>query len=75
MSGSIQNINPDLLRAFEDGYDTCLREMQDKEQRKHGYWKLHSSIYACSVCGSTVSYLRSKYCPHCGARMDGDTDG
>ena len=27
----------------------------------------------CSVCGSNVAW-RTLYCPHCGAKMDGETN-
>ena len=48
----------------------------------HGQWYLlddcaNAGVY-CSTCGRRVhreefayKKLRSKYCPHCGARMDG----
>lgn len=52
---------------------------------KHGFWKDEIMYIACSVCGAKYSneivfmnrnleYERPKYCPDCGARMDGDTD-
>ena len=45
----------------------------------HGRWefdKVEIEVY-CSVCGHNApvgmsSYIRHKYCPHCGARMDGE---
>lgn len=52
----------------------------------HGEWYLlddcaNAGLY-CSVCSRRVhreefSYkkLRSKYCPHCGAKMDGGNEG
>lgn len=51
----------------------------------HGRWHLlddcaNAGLY-CSACGRRVhreefayKKLRSKYCPHCGARMDGGDD-
>ena len=49
---------------------------------RHGRWvcignKPHL-IYGCSECGDQWGYgsmLHMKYCPHCGARMDGDGNG
>ena len=51
---------------------------------RHGYWKdrdsskfVVSKTGKCSVCGS-ICYSHTwdgqmpNYCPHCGARMDGD---
>ena len=45
----------------------------------HGRWefdKVEMEVY-CSVCGHNApigmsSYIRTNYCPNCGARMDGD---
>lgn len=28
--------------------------------------------YSCSVCGFDIEKTKYQYCPHCGARMDGD---
>ena len=51
----------------------------------HGQWYMlddcaNAGLY-CSACGRRVhreefayKKLRSKYCPHCGARMDGGAD-
>lgn len=53
----------------------------DVKEVKYGYWKYNViKELVCSVCGrlaltpfySSVQY-RSQYCPHCGAKMDGDT--
>ena len=48
---------------------------------KHGRWTLecgngHFATYKyhCSECGA-YHRARYDYCPTCGARMDGDTDG
>ena len=36
----------------------------------HAEWKtIHNGIYECSNCNLNSS--RSKFCPHCGALMDG----
>lgn len=51
----------------------------------HGQWYMledcaNAGLY-CSACGRRVHHeefaykkLKSKYCPHCGARMDGGVD-
>ena len=50
----------------------------------HGRWESHPQQYGferCSVChdcniwGEWADGKKWHYCPHCGARMDGDTDG
>ncbi len=42
---------------------------------KHGKWKCRAKhLGECSECGEVVA-IRYKYCPNCGARMDGGDDG
>ena len=52
----------------------------------HGEWYLlddcANAVLYCSVCSRRVhreefayKKLRSKYCPHCGAKMDGGNEG
>ena len=46
---------------------------------KHGYWLPHfpeydcghTIKYTCSVCSIPAEWA-SQYCPHCGAKMDGE---
>lgn len=63
-------------------------ESADVQPVKHGRWidiyewaKMHDSIpsgmclyYWCSECQEEQE-KKSNFCPHCGARMDGDTNG
>ena len=54
---------------------------------RHGHWvSEYDCGYItphCSECGETAltkeetsyDYVYSSYCPHCGAKMDGDTNG
>lgn len=58
----------------------------DVEEVRHGEWidvpfgcypSEHGSYDGrteCSVCGFVMSRLYYKYCPCCGARMDGETN-
>ena len=53
----------------------------DVVEVKHGRWKeVHrtpfgSSCYQCSVCEGYMPYYNGyKYCPNCGAKMDGGND-
>lgn len=56
----------------------------EAEPVKHGRWrKLYRGNYECSLCGdwwtfsvpNTEIVQAFKYCPHCGARMDGGENG
>nr|DAY06483.1 MAG TPA: DNA polymerase III PolC [Caudoviricetes sp.] len=39
----------------------------------HGAWQVTDRFKACSVCGYAFArLLPDKYCPHCGAKMDGE---
>ena len=45
---------------------------------KHGHWIFVEDMVSyikCSECGDDICWVntkRPKYCPHCGAKMDGD---
>lgn len=48
----------------------------------HGYWIFKNGRCGCNVCrlrldydgnGVTLDLSHLPYCPHCGAKMDGDT--
>lgn len=45
---------------------------------KHGRWELVDEAeprrYGCSKCSCLSWYGTYKYCPNCGARMDGEAD-
>lgn len=45
---------------------------------EHGIWTIRSGanwqMPMCSVCGNQAT-IRYKYCPNCGANMDGDMNG
>ena len=61
------------------------RPSADVAPVRHGQWYMlddcaNAGLY-CSACGRRVHHeefaykkLKSKYCPHCGARMDGGKD-
>lgn len=57
----------------------------DVQEVKHGEWIYHpetfytKSGFTCSVCKDPMWHSHDvkqafKYCPHCGARMDGDNN-
>lgn len=73
-------------QAFDGINQACDRHIEsikiipaaDVQPVKHGRWidknpqDKYDPRYICSVCGSVEFPLsRHKYCPNCGARMDG----
>ena len=57
----------------------------DVIEARHGRWKpwdltFGRSVYACSVCGegedvpTVMGEPMFSYCPHCGAKMDGERE-
>lgn len=58
----------------------------DVQEVKHGYWiperdpdeNNRIQCFHCSVCDDDFHYIgafvATKYCPNCGARMDGDNN-
>lgn len=72
------------VRALEKEREKLNENIQPV---KHGHWKQIGTQFACSLCGAALksnSFDRTtrvlifntvcKYCPNCGARMDGDPD-
>ena len=69
----------ELIGCIEDARAADVAEVV------HGQWYMlddcaNAGLY-CSACGRRVHHeefaykkLKSKYCPHCGARMDGGKD-
>lgn len=47
------------------------RIVDDDEFDKYGFFRRR---FYCSACGDWNTHGASKYCPHCGARMDGGAD-
>lgn len=48
--------------------------MPTVEERDKGYWiDITFDASMCSVCQTTQEY-ETKYCPECGAKMDGDNN-
>lgn len=46
----------------------------DVEPVRHGHWKQlyqKSPRYVCTFCNHLFNNREWKYCPHCGAKMDG----
>lgn len=70
--------------VYEEDLDTALAQTPtiDAEPVRHGHWTdkqidWHKGETYCSVCGQEAgaeygryTYIKSKYCPYCGAKMD-----
>lgn len=62
--------------SYEEGVE-LLHPLFDVEPVRHGHWvKPKGSLWdigTCSVCGEfSVEGENALYCPHCGAKMDGE---
>ena len=67
---------------FRAGIKTVIRIVKNQDTVdpvKHGEWIFVEDLVSyikCSECGDDICWVntkRPKYCPGCGARMDGDT--
>ena len=63
---------------WEDALALAIKALKE-EPVKHGEWlpeitDLGTMIFYCSAC-KRVSDVHWAYCPRCGAKMDGKTDG
>ena len=72
--------------SFHKGYVQAIEDLADIPAAKvspvrHGYWieQCEESLYSCSACGAewvtiegTPKENDMDFCPHCGAKMDGD---
>ena len=66
------------------GTDTIAERVEkdipaaDVEPVRHGKWVKKVGILWCSECDNTATidsereYVETNYCPHCGAKMDGE---
>ena len=64
-----------MFNNYFNGFVKAIKMVNDSPTAAvqpivHGEWY----GYVCSVCGGTSEYGSENYCPHCGARMDGDTN-
>lgn len=67
--------------GIRDGYQSAADRLDTQpvvEARKHGRWKVEpyliGTTHRCSMCGENYGMLHEiyKYCPYCGAKMDGE---
>lgn len=76
---SDQKIAEEIYRKLCDGIEDC--ETVEAEPTKHGRWIRHKTtthhgeLY-CSICEKeSPIQMIWRYCPNCGARMDGENNG
>ena len=67
---------------YASGYEEAIDLIEeaptaDVAEVKHGEWRQvrcgDTPLYACSECGKN-EYMQLRYCPNCGAKMDGGND-
>lgn len=74
-------VGPSDITVHVDSVFSFFGQQADVDPVKHGYWK-HTTSYSwgpsydeCSYCHRALFNYRAerlpRYCPHCGAKMDG----
>lgn len=68
-----------MARTLFKAKDTIYNQQRyviDVQPVKRGKWigVDHDMYFKCSECGYMTEWQRYKYCPDCGARMDGEQD-
>lgn len=63
------------LAEAKKNFDVIIDLQPTCDPYKHGHWAKDMGGYWCSVCNKYFEYGDSKYCPHCGAKMDEVEDG
>ena len=73
-----KSTTPSDTDCILDGVINLLEEQPTIDPVKHGHWKFAKDVYvSCSVCGVTILLFNAEnpnYCPHCGAKMDGEAE-
>lgn len=65
-----------ITLTYEEYGELCSYALADEQ--KHGEWLIDKSgSLMCSKCGTLLDEFQkpSRFCPNCGARMDGGEDG
>lgn len=69
----------DVLGVLDD-VEKIIKAAPINDPVKHGHWifvKDMVSYIKCSECGAGICWVntkRPKYCPNCGAKMDGEAE-
>lgn len=67
-----------ILRAGMKTVIGIIKKQDTVDPVKHGHWIFVGDMVSyikCSECGDDICWVNSKrpkYCPNCGARMDGE---
>lgn len=66
-----------MARTLFKAKDTIYNQQRyviDVQPVKRGKWEGvdYDTFFKCSECGHMTDWQRYKYCPYCGAIMDGD---
>ena len=73
-----KSTTPSDTDCILDGVINLLEEQPTIDPVKHGHWEFAKDVYvSCSVCGVTILLFNAEnpnYCPHCGAKMDGEAE-
>lgn len=77
--------NAETIRDYINGVAKKLRELPSAERR--GRWIKDKNLYKCTACNDLLTvagwadcipekqiYTAFKYCPNCGAKMEGKDD-
>lgn len=79
---NIRNFETTIRTVYADLADfIAAQPTADVVEVRHGKWiAKHNpwvdNCYVCSICDTQISFLGSKpkFCPHCGAKMDGERE-
>lgn len=69
----------EFFDGIRGGYRSAaytLDTMPTVEERKHGHWLTKKAWHVeCSECHHVLEFIGEvkKYCPNCGAKMEGDS--
>ena len=69
----------DVLGVLDD-VEKIIKAAPINDAVKHGHWIFVEDMVSyikCSECGDDICWVntkRPKYCPHCGAKMDGEAE-
>lgn len=62
--------------SWVDAYECFMEDVEEQPaadvvEVRHGTWIEDQEFFKCSECGYLTDYRLSKFCPDCGAKMDG----